>query len=260
MTKGLAMLAAVTAAIAAASALAIASTATGAPTRSAAPLANVGHAGNKQPVTLGFYDGTTVRYFDFGPIKLKPGNKLAPIWTFTNGASGQRNIVDTVPGEKTYTPLWQLNKVTWAAGKTPRLLKSADAVAQAAAAGEVTIVRTATVVNCPVLGFGQKRVSGFSAGRIIHYYDLGPVKVAPGNIVVPLFAVTNGVAGQHNVTGDTIAPGQTAYPPLWAISKVTWRAGTTPRLLTSYAAIDKAAKAGQVTVTKTTLVVNCPLV
>ena len=49
---------------------------------------------------------------------------------------------------------------------------------------------------------------------MIHYYDLGPVKVAPGNAVVPLYAVTNGW-WPDNVTGDTIAIGRTAYPPLW---------------------------------------------
>jgi hypothetical protein len=231
-----------------------------APARQSAPLARVAQAAKKQPVTPGFYEGKTVGYFDFGPIKLKPGNKLAPIWTFTNGAAGQHNIIDTVPGEKDYTPLWQVNKVTWAQGKTPRVLKSADEVKQAAAAGEVTIAETATVVNCPVLGFGQKRNPGFSAGRVIHYYDLGQVKVAPGNAVVPLYAVTNGVAAQLNITGDTIAPGQTAYPPLWAIIKVTWKAGATPRLLKSYAQIKQAAAAGQVTLKKTPLVVNCPLV
>src|SRR5213593_3621172 len=191
-------------------ALAAASLAVAAPQRPAAPTRQLAQTAQKQPVVLGFYEGKTVRYYNFGPIKLKPGNKLAPIWTVTNGVAGQHNIIDTVPGEKGYTPLWQVTKVTWAAGKTPRLLKSADAVKKAAAAGEVTIARTSTVVNCPVLGFGQKKVAGFSAGHVIHYYDLGPVKVAPGNAVLPLYAVTNGVAGQHNVTGATIAPGQTA--------------------------------------------------
>ena len=217
-------------------------------------------AGAKQPVTLGYYDGATVRYYDFGSIKLKPGNKLAPIWTFTNGAPGQRNIIDTVPGQASYSPLWLVNKVTWAAGKTPRTLTSADAVRKAAAAGDVTIAATATVVNCPVLGFGQKRVAGYSGGHVIHYYDLGPVNVAPGNDVVPLYAVTNGVPDQHNITGDTIPPGQTAYPPLWAITKVTWKTGVTPRLLTSYTAIGNVEGAGEVLLTKTELVVNCPLV
>jgi hypothetical protein len=41
---------------------------------------------------------------------------------------------------------------------------------------------------------------------------------------------------------------------------VTWKPGVTPRsLLTTYAAIEKAVRAGQVTLTKTALVVNCPL-
>jgi hypothetical protein len=238
-------------ALAAAGATTLPSTAAAAPDHTAAA---------KQPVTQGYYDGATVGYYDFGPIKLKPGNKLAPIWTFTNGARGQRNVIDTVPGQASYSPLWLVNKVTWAAGKTPRTLTSADAVRKAAAAGDVTIVATATVVNCPVLGFGQKRVAGYSGGHVIHYYDLGPVNVAPGNDVVPLYAVTNGVADQHNVTGDTIQPDQTAYPPLWAITKVTWKTGITPRLLTSYAAIEQAETAGEVALTKTTLVVNCPLV
>jgi hypothetical protein len=212
----------------------------------------------KQPVVHGFYRGTTIGYFDFGPIKLRPGNKLAPIWAVTNGAPGQRNVIDTVPGKQDYSPLWQVSMVTWKAGVTPRVLKSAAAVKAAASAGDVTIVRTKTVVNCPVLGFGQKKVAGFSRGRTIHYYDLGPVKVAPGNKVLPLWTVTNGVAGQHNVADVT--PGRTAYPPLWAIVQVTWKSGATPRLLTSLAAIKKAQAGGEVALKPTALVVNCPLV
>lgn len=214
----------------------------------------------KQAVVPTFYEGHTVRALDFGPIKLKPGNKQAPIWTFTNGAPGQRAVLDAVPGEKGYSPLRKVSAVTWAAGRSRRTLTSADAVRAAARRGDVTIRTTSTVVNEPVLGFGQKRVTGFSAGRAIHYYDLGPVSVQPGNDVVPLYAVTNGAAGQHNIAGDTIAPGQTAYPPLWAITTVTWKPGTTPRVLTSYAAIKSAAAAGRVTLTKTPLVVNCPLI
>src|SRR5947209_15209378 len=110
----------------------------------------------KQPVTLGFDKGKTVRYYDFGPIKLKPGNKLAPIWTFTNGAAGQRAVIDAVPGEKGYSPLWGVTTVTWAAGKTRRVLASADAVRKAATRGDVTVRSTSTVVNEPVLGFGQE--------------------------------------------------------------------------------------------------------
>jgi hypothetical protein len=212
----------------------------------------------KQPAVAGFFRGRTIRYFDFGPIKLKPGNKLAPIWVVTNGAAGQRNIVDTVPGRAGYSPLWQVQRVTWADGVTPRVLRSASEVRSASASGELTIARTSMVVNCPVLGFGQVRHPGFSRGKTIHYYDLGPVKVKPGNEVLPLWTVTNGVKGQLNIADVT--PGQTAYPPLWAIIKVTWKPGAAKRLLTSLAAVKRAQAARQVTLTKTSLVVNCPLV
>lgn len=214
----------------------------------------------KQPVVKGFFQGRTIRYFDFGPIKLRPGNAVAPIWSVTNGVAGQHNVVDVVPGSPGYTPLWRVVEVTWAQGATKRLLKSAADVRRAEAAGDVTLETTSTVVNCPVLGFGQKRISGFSAGHTIRYYDLGPVKVAPGNEVVPLYAVANGVAGQHNVAGDTIAVGQTEYPPLWGIFEVTWKSGARKRVLTSFAAIQKAQAAGEVTIARTPLVVNCPIV
>src|SRR5262249_13094679 len=127
----------------------------------------------KTPVA-GFYQGKVIHYFDFGPIKLTAGNKLAPIWAVTNGAAGQHNIVDTVPGRADYSPLWQVNMVTWKSSATPRLLRSAADVKAAQAAGDVTVLKTSTVVNCPVLGFGQKRITGFSNGHVIHYYDDGP--------------------------------------------------------------------------------------
>lgn len=214
----------------------------------------------KKPITSGFYRGRTIGYYDFGPIKLKRGNKLAPIWTVTNGVRAQHNIVDTVPGRPDYTPLWQVSKVTFKPGVSHRLLRSRADVEAAKSRGDVTIVPTNTVVNCPVLGFGQRRVAGFSAGKTIHYYDLGPVKVAAGNAVLPLVAVTNGVAGQHNITEETIAPGATDYPPLWGIVKATWTGTGRTRLLTSYAQVMQAEKAGELELEKTALVVNCPLV
>jgi hypothetical protein len=225
---------------------------------SSAVAANAMAAGGKKAITPGFYRGTTIGYFDFGPIKLKPGNKLAPLWTVTNPATGQHNVVDTVPGQAAYSPLWQINKVTFKDGVTPYLLKSKADVDAAVAKGDVTVMPTSVVVNCP--GFGQKRVAGFSAGKTIHYYDLGPVKVAPGNAVLPLVALTNGVAGQHNITQETIAPGATNYPPLWGIVMATWKNGAHKRLLTSYAQVTAAKAAGELTLHASALVVNCPLV
>ena len=226
----------------------------------AAPSAAAREAGppKKQPEVLGFFQGRTVKYFDFGPIKLKAGNKVAPIWTFTNGADGQRNIIDTVPGRADYSPLWRVNEVTWASGAAPRVLRSAQDVRRAVAAGEATVERTKTVVNCPVLGFGQVRHPGFSRGKTIRYYELGEVKVAAGNEVVPLWSFTNGAKGQRNVAD--VRPGQTAYPPLWSIVEVTWSRGAKPRVLKSFAQIRRARSARQLTLRKTSTVVNCPLV
>jgi hypothetical protein len=244
-------------------ALALAVSAVAATAAIAAPTkAGAAHAATvkQKAVTTGFYEGKTISYFDYGPIKLKPGNTLAPLWTVTNAAAGQHNIVDTVPGRADYSPLWQINMVTFKSGVTPYLLKSKDDVDAAVTKGDVTVQKTTTVVNCPVLGFGQKRIAGFSAGKVIHYYDLGPVKVAPGNDVAPLYAPTNGVAGQHNVTLEKVLPGQTDYTPLWGIIKVTWKAGAHKTLLTSASQIKKAQTAGELTVKKTSLVVNCPVV
>jgi hypothetical protein len=104
-----------------------------------------------QPGVLGFYRGQTVEYLDFGPVKLARGNKVAPIWAVTNGTSDQVNIIDTVPGQKSYTPLWDVRLVTWKNGVTPRVLKSATAVRAAAARGDVTVKAAGLVVNCPVI-------------------------------------------------------------------------------------------------------------
>jgi len=104
-----------------------------------------------QDVTLGFYRGEVVSYLDFGPVKLKAGNKTAPIWAFANGDPGQRNIIDTVPGRKDYTPLWAVRLVTWRGGSEVRTLRSAAAVSRAQRAGELTIRPMPIIVNCPVL-------------------------------------------------------------------------------------------------------------
>jgi len=105
----------------------------------------------QQQATEGFYRGQTIEYLDFGPVKLKPGNKVAPIWSVTNGVEDQYNIIDVVPGQKGYTPLWDVNLVTWKNGATPRKLTSAAAVRKALSAGEVTIKGAGVVVNCPLI-------------------------------------------------------------------------------------------------------------
>jgi hypothetical protein len=215
-------------------------------------------APKKQKILIAFYRDRTVRYFDYGRIKLRPGNQLAPIWAFANGAEGQRSIVDSVPGQKRYSALRKVNTVTWAAGETPRVLRSASALTTARSRGDITIRTTSRVVNAPVLGFGQTRHAGFAKGRTIHYYELGTVKVARGNEVLPIWTFTNGVRGQRNIAD--VVPGTTAYPPLWAVVEVTWKTGAQRSLVRSFEQLQQAQKAGEVTVKRTSMIVNCPFV
>jgi hypothetical protein len=221
-------------------------------------VAAVQAAPEKQKVLVGFYANSTVRYFDFGPINLRPGNKIGSTWIFANGAAGQRPIVDTAPGDARYSPLRRVTTVTWSANATPQVLRSAQAVRAAADKGEVTLTRTTRVVNAPLLGFGQTRHAGFARGKLIHYYELGTLKLAGGNEVLPIWTFTNGERGQRNIAD--VVPGRTAYTPLWAVVEVTWKAGAERRLVRSFEQLQQARQAGDVTLVRTPVVVNCPFV
>ena len=204
----------------------------------------------------GSFNGKKIKYFDFDTIKLVAGNKVAPIWTVTGGAAGQDAIVGSVPGSPDYSALHKVSEVTWKSGATPRLLTSVQDVTAAAAAGDVTVTETERVINAPLLEFGQERHAGYAKGQTIHYYELGKVKVAPGNAVLPIWTFTNGVSEQTNIA-DT-EPGTTAYPPLWEVVTATWKIGVTPRLITSFEDMKAAEAAGQLTLAETPDVVNCP--
>lgn len=210
----------------------------------------------KQPILTGSFDGKPVTYFDFADIKLEAGNPTAGIWKVTDGASGQQAIFDNVPGAADYSALRKVTEVKWVQGKTARVLASVADVDAAKAAGDVTVTPTAQVINAPVLEFGQERHAGYAKNETIEYYELGKVKVAPGNKVLPIYTFTNGVADQKNIADTT--PGTTAYPPLWAVVAITWSDSATPRLITSFEDVKTAEAAGELTLKNTPDVVNCP--
>ncbi|MBT9486471.1 MAG: hypothetical protein IV093_03075 [Rubrivivax sp.] len=55
-----------------------------------------------------------------------------------------------------YSPLWQMVKVTWAAGSTPQVLRSEEAVLAAADSGAVALELTPVVLNCPIVHRGPR--------------------------------------------------------------------------------------------------------
>jgi hypothetical protein len=70
---------------------------------------------------------------------------------------------------------------------------------------------------------------------------------------------------QGNVLSATPTPagpsGTNAnYSPLWQVSLVAWNEGVTPTTLTSTEAVEAAEQAGQVTVTKTPIIVECSVI
>ena len=73
-----------------------------------------------QAETLGYYRGAGRRVSRLRAGEARPGNKVAPIWAFTNGDEGQQNVIDTVPGRSDYTPLWAVRLVTWRDGTGSR--------------------------------------------------------------------------------------------------------------------------------------------
>ena len=52
----------------------------------------------QQPVKLAFFENRAVPYWDFGPIRLRSGDRLGSIWLFANGPRGQLAVVEAVPG------------------------------------------------------------------------------------------------------------------------------------------------------------------
>jgi len=85
--------------------------------------------------------------------------------------------------------------------------------------------------------------------------------LAPDTPVRDIYVFTT----QGNVLSATptpAGPGNTNanYSPLWQVSLVAWNSGVTPTTLTSTAAVQAAAAAGQVTVTKTPIIVECSVI
>lgn len=131
------------------------------------------------PIVTGYYDGEPVDYIlaeisDADVTKLMtektgfplvflpsladtPDSLLANLYLFMNGVSGpnpfgfQPNVIDSIPGDPGYSPLWIHTFVEWNDGGTPRELKSQEEILAAEEAGEVTLEKSDLVINCPVI-------------------------------------------------------------------------------------------------------------
>ena len=86
----------------------------------------------------------------------------------------------------------------------------------------------------------------------------------PADALAQIYAFENGIKGpgplgfQPNVADSQ--PGDVNYSPLWAVNIVKWNDGVTPRELKSQIEIITAQTNGELTVTPSGFIVNCPFV
>ena len=133
------------------------------------------------PVLMGWFDGEAVLYVttdvshadvaaakgaNFAPrlAHALPGGAPQPgrvssvdkVYAVTNFqqpslfASAPRPV-GPASGDTGYSPLWQMVKVTWQPGRTPRELRAEEAVLAAAEKGDVVLEPTPVVLNCPIV-------------------------------------------------------------------------------------------------------------
>jgi len=106
---------------------------------------------------------TTGFKVNFSPIlALSPESSRQQGYDFINGVKQssspmgfQLGVSSASPGEKGYSPLYELNFVKWNANVTPRILKSASEVLSAERNGELTISKTGIVINSPEVTPGK---------------------------------------------------------------------------------------------------------
>jgi hypothetical protein len=277
------------------------------------------------PIAIGWFNGEPCLYIstdasdpdvaaafkaNYAPA-LANASSPVPIYAVTNFAQG--NIVPSAPtpagpGNKSqgYSPLWQVNMVTWNAGVTPQLLRSEQDVLAMQMAGSLTVTKTNIIVNCSIVwtqqggalpGTTVSMTSGTSPGSTVaaatlpvvvgwfngqHVLYISPEasnaaaggpeanfstllgRSANSNAAVPIYAITN--FKQGNVipsaplpTGPT-SSASSGYSPLWQVNMVTWKTGVTPTVLKSGADVQAAQQSGNVTITKTNIIVNCPVI
>jgi hypothetical protein len=86
-----------------------------------------------------------------------PSEMLANVYVFSNGLKGtgplgfQPDVFDSPPGTEGYSPLRDLNVVTWADPASAKELKSAAEVVEAESQGLLTIERPGVVINMPFI-------------------------------------------------------------------------------------------------------------
>jgi hypothetical protein len=104
---------------------------------------------------------------NFSPLLSQtPESALSQAFAFTNGVPGkgpfgfQIPVLSAKPGDPGYSPLLQVNTVTWKNGSSVNELKSVQEIMDAEKNGSLTINKTGIVVNHPAIKWqdGQMKI------------------------------------------------------------------------------------------------------
>lgn len=137
--------------------------------------------GGRIPAVGGFYEGNEVTFIHTeasdpevaktltgmvsSPVLVVPELAKTPaaargsVYVFTNGVKGpgpmgfQADVFDTAPSDPGYSPLRELNLVTWKEGADPETLTSEAEIQVAARNGQLQIKATGIVVNMPFVSW-----------------------------------------------------------------------------------------------------------
>ncbi len=120
---------------------------------------------------LGYYDGHKDTYLNLDVSSKAAAAAMHVNYSAKLGASlksseeiylvegpaavGQLAVFSSEPGEKTYTPLWHEEIVTWKGGVTPVLLVKDDQITELEKKGDIHVRDTKTVLNCPIVKVGK---------------------------------------------------------------------------------------------------------
>jgi hypothetical protein len=195
-------------------------------------------------VTQGFGpDGRRITYYNFDTQLTTP----APIYVLVRQGvpvAGQLNIIDVLPGDQGYNDFWQVVQVTVPANYVANAITSVKEIVD----GGYAMIRTTTIVNCPVVPAGSTanlRISGSTGlsqgwyrGQVVAYFNFAeaPISATSQGLVPtsPLlvtfninpdkpnggppsgFVVEPGTTRTHNVAYTV--PGQVGYSPLWVVN------------------------------------------
>lgn len=137
--------------------------------------------GGRVPTVSGFYNGQEITFIHTeasdpevaktltgmvsSPVLVvpelakTPAAALGSVYVFTNGVEGpgpmgfQADVFDSAPTDPGYSPLRELNLVTWTEGANPETITSVAEIQEAVGNGEVQVTATGIVVNMPFVSW-----------------------------------------------------------------------------------------------------------